>query len=221
VVTATPLKATNGTPSSEPPTASGLAARLARDLAVLVRVEVEAAAWDHAAQLRRPAREIRRLLAAAVALALAVAFLLWAVVRALDTTTRPWLAALLVGAAWLVLAGLFSVRGRRELRRWRKAHPRSDHLRERTEAEADARTSLEALFELLAGELTRHEEQRLAGAAGRELKTVRRELGTEATALETDANEIETRAATALQELVEIVTLPGRAGIDALRRLLP
>ena len=35
-----------------------------------------------------------------------------------------------------------------------------------------------------------------------------------------DANEIETRAASALQGLVEIATLPGRAGVNALRGLL-
>jgi signal transduction histidine kinase len=158
-------------------------------------------------------------LAAAVSLLIALALVSWAVVRALDTTARAWLAALLVGVAWLVLAGMLFVRGRRDLRAWRSAHPHADQLRERAEAEADARTSLEALFDLLAGELARHEEQRLARAAGHELKTVEQELRTEATVLETDAHQIEARAATALQELVEIVTLPGRAGINALRRL--
>jgi Putative Actinobacterial Holin-X, holin superfamily III len=208
-------------PAAEPLTASVLAARVARDLAVLVRLEVEAAVWSHAEQLRRPAKDLRRLLAAAASLLIALAFVSWGAVRALDATARPWLAALLVGGAWLVLAGLLSVRGRRDFRRWRKAHPHADHLRERTQAEADARTSLEALLDLLAGELSRHEEQRVKRAAGKELRTVERELGAEATALETDVHEIETRAATALQELLEIVTLPGRAGIDALRRLFP
>ena len=226
MATATPLKSTSAgvkpvAPAAEPLTASVLAARVARDLAVLVRLEVETAAWSHAAQLRRPAKDLRRLLAAAASLLIALAFMSWAAIRALDTTARPWLATLLVGVAWLALAGLLSVRGRRDFRRWRKAHPHADHLQERTHAEAAARTSLEALFDLLAGELACHEEQRLKRAAGTELRKVEGELGGEATELETDAQEIETRAATALQELLEIVTLPGRAGIDALRRLVP
>jgi Putative Actinobacterial Holin-X, holin superfamily III len=207
--------------TAETLTASRLATHLACDLAVLVRVEVEAAAWRRAEQLRRPAREISLLVAAAASLVLALALLSWAALHALDTTARAWLAALLVGAAWLILAGLLFVRGRRDLRTWRTDHPQADHPQARTEAEADARTSIEALFDLLAGELARHEEQRLARAAGHELKTVEQELGAKATVLETEAHEIDDRAASALQDLVEIVTLPGRAGIDALRRLLP
>jgi hypothetical protein len=215
------MRAKPVTPAAEPLTASALAARVARDLAVLVRLEVETAVWNHAEQLRRPAKGLRRLITAAASLLIALAFVSWAALRALDATARPWLTALLIGGAWLVLAALLSVRGRRDLRRWREAQAHADHLRERTQAEADARASLEALFDLLAGELSRHEEQRLKRGVGIELKTVEGELGADATELETDAHAIETRAATALQELLEIVTLPGRAGIDALRRLVP
>jgi len=208
-------------PAAQPPTASVLAARVARDLAVLVRLEVETAALNHAEQLRPPAKDFRRLLAATASLLIALTFSSWAAVRALDTTARSWLSALLVGGAWFVLAVMLSVRPLRDLRRWRSAHTGSDLLLERTQAEADARTSMEALFDLLADELTRHEEQRLKHAVGTELRTVERELDAEATEIEKDAHEIEARAATALQELFEIVTLPGRAGIDAFRRLLP
>jgi hypothetical protein len=204
------------TPSAGSPAASVLAARVARDLAVLVRVEVEAAAFGHAERLRRPAKDLLRLLAAGASVVFALGFGSWAALRALDATARPWLAALLIGAGWLVLAGLLSVGSRREFRRWRNADLHAEHLEARARAEADARTSLEALFDRLADELVRHEERRLTHAAGTEIETVERRLGT---ALESEADELETRAAGALEALLEIVTLPGRAGIDALRRL--
>jgi hypothetical protein len=197
------------------------AARLARAFATLARLEVEAAAADHASRLRELRRELTRLAAGAVALLLATGLLSVAVVWALATAIPSWAAALIVGAGLLALAGALVVPAARDLRRAvHGSWPGADRAGALANAEDDVRTSAEALLEALAHRVAHEEEHRLEHAGEHALETVRQELADEARTFELGAEELESETETALGELVEIVSLPGRAGLDALRRLI-
>jgi len=183
--------------------------RLAHALAVLVRLEAEASVARRASRLRELGAELRRLVAGAVGLFLGGALIALAVVWGLATALRPWAAALIVGGAMMLLALMLVLPARRRLARsWDLARREHEHRHALDRAEREVRESAEALMDELVEQLTRREQHRLTRAAGRELGAV-----------EHEAEELGEGAATALEELVEILTLPGRAGIDALRRI--
>jgi endonuclease/exonuclease/phosphatase (EEP) superfamily protein YafD len=211
----------NEQPSGTRESVSVLAGRLARDLAVLVRLELEETAARGSGRLRALIAEVVALAMAGVALLLGLAGLSLAAVFALETRMRPWQAALLVGSGWLLVGALLSFVVAKRLRSRACRQLPADRLQASAQAEADMAATAEALLELLAAQVARHEEARLSHTAAGELGTVGHELAAEAASLETDVGEVEAEIASALEELVEIVTLPGRAGIKALRRLLP
>lgn len=202
-------------------TASALVARLARDLAVLVRVEAEAAVLRRAREARRTTVDVLQVVAAGAAVLVALGALTWAAVRGLDTTALPgWAAPLVVAGGWLVLAAglarpaLTLVSSLDELRS-------DEHdAQAREAAETDARASVEALLDVVLSELARHEQRRLVDAARDELDDLGDAVEDIADGIEDDVRDLEERAESALEELVDIVTLPGRRGLDALRRLV-
>jgi len=202
-----------------PARASDLYLRLSRDLALLIRLEAQAAASRHVAGLKRFTRELALLLVGIAGLTLAALFGSWTLVRLLEPTMRGWLASLVVAAGWSLVAIVSWTTLSGRMRR-RRGSPDAGLATQRARAEADAARSIEELVELLAAELAQSEERRVARAARHELAAAEDELEGEARTLSADAGRIEARAGSAIEELVEIVTLPGRAGIAAIRRLV-
>jgi hypothetical protein len=200
---------------------SELAARLVRNIALLVRLEVESAVAGHAARVHELRRQLVLLLVGVGSLAAAALAGSWALVRLLDTSVRGWLAAAIVAAGWLLVGWLPLARFRRTVRGSWEGAPAARLQAEKAQVEADAAATAEALLDDVADQLARHEERRLVQAGEHELASLEHEVEQGADAVADEADELEERAASALEELVEIITLPGRAGIDTLRRLLP
>jgi hypothetical protein len=182
-----------------PRSTDALIGELGHELAVLVRSDVELAAVRRAPELRRLAAELGVAIAAGVALLLGLAATSWSAVRALDVVVPSWSAPLLVGAAWILIAGVLL----------RLDHPR--RLGRRL-----AQEELAAAVDAARGERAEAEDalrvtaERLAGALAREAAA--RELASDAAAVGRDAEVL-------LHELLTVLTAPGRACIDFVDRL--
>lgn len=83
--------------------------QLGRDLSVLGLCEAQLAASRHLPEVRRAARDLSGALVAGIAFLTAFAFVNVAAMLGLSAVVSPWLAAVILAVAWLVLGGLLAV----------------------------------------------------------------------------------------------------------------
>lgn len=154
-----------------------LLVQLGRDLSVLVFCEAQLAASRNMPQVRRAARDIAAALIAAVAFLTAFAFANVAAMLGLTSVLSPWLAALALAAAWIVLGVALvialSVRAGTVTgwKWWRvfSAGPEEaakDLERARAEAEEDVRRTLERLAPAITVEIAAAAVPMATGMAG-------------------------------------------------------
>jgi Putative Actinobacterial Holin-X, holin superfamily III len=154
-----------------------LLVQLGRDLSVLVFGEAQLAASRNMPQVRRAARDIAAALIAAVAFLTAFAFANVAAMLGLTSVLSPWLAALALAAAWIVLGVALvialSVRAGKVTgwKWWRvfSAGPEEaakDLERARAEAEEDVRRTLERLAPAMTVEIVAAAVPMATGMAG-------------------------------------------------------
>lgn len=154
-----------------------LLVQLGRDLSVLVFCEAQLAASRNMPQVRRAARDIAAALVAAVAFLTAFAFVNVGAMLGLTSVLSPWLAALVLAVAWIVvgvvLAVALSVRAGKVSgwKWWRvfSAGPEEaakDLERARAEAEEDVRRTLERLAPAVTVEIAAAAVPMATGMAG-------------------------------------------------------
>ena len=197
------------TVSAEPPTETSneLLARLAHEVSVLLRSELELAVAGHGRQARHVAEEVAVALAAAVALFLALASASLAAIEGLSLAMASWAAAVIVAAVWSVAAVLLVSldHPRRLFRRLSEESglPAVERARRaRAEAEHDVKATAERLGIALARE------------------SAERELRIGVTAAERLAGTAEEEAEDLVKEFVVAMLAPGKAGLSLVERLL-
>jgi small-conductance mechanosensitive channel len=126
--------------------------QLGHRLSALVFYETRLAAARHRPEVRRAARDVAAALAAGLAFLTAFALANAAAVRALSTELSPWLASLVLAAAWAVLGVLLALFVRARARRIR-AWDAAEAERARAEAEQAVRETLEQLSPALSKEI--------------------------------------------------------------------
>jgi Putative Actinobacterial Holin-X, holin superfamily III len=140
-----------------------LAAQFARDVAVLAATEAQLVASRHGPELRRTARDVATGLAGIVALLTAFVFANVAAYVGLARASSAGAAALVLGAAWLVVGVVLVVAVTARLRRLRAGS--RDLEQARDEAEAAVRASLERLAPAVSVELASAVVPMAGGAA--------------------------------------------------------
>jgi uncharacterized membrane protein len=140
-----------------------LAAQFARDVAVLAAIEAQLVASRHGPELRRTARDVATGLAGIVALLTAFVFANVAAYVGLARASSAGAAALVLGAAWLVVGVVLVVAVTARLRRLRAGS--RDLEQARDEAEAAVRASLERLAPAVSVELASAVVPMAGGAA--------------------------------------------------------
>ena len=93
----------------ERPQVTELLARLGRELGVLAFLETQLAVGRNMPEVRRVARDVAGAVVAALAFLTAFVFVNVAVLRALEGALSPWLAALVLGLAWVVVGVALAV----------------------------------------------------------------------------------------------------------------
>jgi putative superfamily III holin-X len=184
-----------------------LLGRVAHELSLLVRADLELAAAERAPQVRRISIEVATALAAAVALVLALAAASLAAIQGLATALPSWAASLIVAGAWALVGVLLL----------RHDHPR--RLVQRLSAESTGRAIESA--RAARGEAERAVKdtaEKLAEAVARE--AAERELKKGFEAAEHLAGEAEDEAEDLLKELVVALLTSGKAGISFLERIM-
>ena len=195
--------------SAESPTETSneLLARLAHEVSVLVRSELELAAAHHGPQLRHVTVEVAAAVAAAVALILALASAGWAAVHGLSLAMPSWAAALVVAAAWSAVAGLLlSLDHPRRLFARLREESGSQAIERAEQARAEAEHDVKATAERLGIVLAR--------------ESAEREIRIGVTAAERFMGTAEDDAEDLLKELVVALLAPGKAGISLIERLM-
>jgi hypothetical protein len=137
---------------------------------------------------------------------LALAVVTFAIEQALTLVVRPWLAAAIVAAAWVCVAGLllgFDLpwRLKRRLDRLGTDEAIAEALAGRAAAEAEARDAAARFARSLAGEVARDERDELVRGA----QHLREEAGHDAEVV--------------LRDVVSALLKPGRAGIGLIESL--
>lgn len=183
-----------------------LAGDLVDTLAVLIRRDLELAAARRGPEVRNAARELSAATVSAAGLFLALAVVTFAIEQALTLVVRPWLAAAIVAAAWVCIAGLligFDLpwRIRRRLDALGRDETIAAALDGRAAAEAEARDAAARFARALASEVVQYERDELAHGAEHLRETVEHE---------TDVF---------LRELVSTLLAPGRRGIGLIESL--
>jgi len=173
---------------------------------VLVRWELELSAARRAPQVRAASRDLAAAVVSAAGLFLALAVVTFAIEQGLTLVVRPWLAATLVAAGWVCIAGLllgFDLpwRLKRRLETLDSKETLEAALAGRAQAEDAAREAAARFARSLADEVVKHERAQIAGGA--------RQLG------ETAAHD----ADVALRDLLSALLAPGRAGIGLIESL--
>jgi hypothetical protein len=102
----------------EPRPVTELVEELGRELSVLALRETELETARHAAEVRRGAMSLAGVVVAAAASLAAFAFLNVAAFSGLATSLSPWLSALVLAGAWVVVAGVVSLPVLGRIRRW-------------------------------------------------------------------------------------------------------
>lgn len=183
-----------------------LAGDLVDTLAVLIRRDLELAAARRGPEVRAAARDFAAAAISIAGLFLALAVVTFAIEQALTLVVRPWLAAAIVAAAWVCVAGLllgFDLpwRIRRRLDALGRDETIAAALDGRAAAEADARDAAGRFARALASEVVQYERDELAHGAEQLRDTVEHE---------TDVF---------LRELVSTLLAPGRRGIGLIESL--
>jgi uncharacterized membrane protein YhiD involved in acid resistance len=93
----------------EPESVTELAVQLGHDVSVLAFCEAQLAAHRHMPEVRRASRDILGAVVAGVAFLTAFVFVNVAVMLGLSTAVSPWLAAVILAIAWLVLGGVLAI----------------------------------------------------------------------------------------------------------------
>ena len=188
-------------------TAEELLGELAHELSLLVRSELEVAAAERGPSLHRIAIELAASLGAAVAMLLALGAASLAAVEGLRLVLPGWLAALAVALAWAGVTALL-LRVDHPRRLWRRLRQQTYEqtmataYEDRRGAEADVRTTAERLSHAIATEMREREARAILAGEKRVISTGERD------------------AEVVLKELMSILAVPGRAGVNLLERLL-
>jgi hypothetical protein len=95
-----------------------LVEELGRELSVLALRETELETARHAAEVRRGAMSLAGVVVVVAASIAAFAFVNVAAFSGLATALSPWLSALVLAAAWVVIAGVVSLPVLGRIRRW-------------------------------------------------------------------------------------------------------
>jgi len=159
-----------------------LAGQLGNELAHLLRSDAEVAMAERMPEIRRTATEVAVLAAGIFALLFALAGGSWAAGLGLASVVPAWSAALLVGAAWLIVAAaLFLLDHPRRLvsrlSEESQAQALASRRAERDEAERTLRDTAEALAEALLHDAEARAVHATAGAARRGIDEAEREAG--------------------------------------------
>jgi hypothetical protein len=137
----------------QPRSLMALLEQFGRELGVFARSAAELEAARNVPEIRRAVRQVAGLGIAAIGAATAFVFLNVAAIDGLSKVMAPWLAALVLAAAWVAIAGLLLFGYLHRARRWLvwllfKAPPQSalDELeRERNEAGQELRATAERI----------------------------------------------------------------------------
>ena len=183
-----------------------IAGDLVDKIVLLVRRDLELAAARRGPEVRNTAREAAAFVVSVAGLFLALAVVTFAIEQALTLVVRPWLAAAIVAAAWVCVAGLllgFDLpwRLKRRLERLDSDEAIAEALAGRAAAEAEARDAAARFARALAGEVARDERDELVRGA----QHLREEAGHDAEVV--------------LRDVVSALLKPGRAGIGLIESL--
>ena len=188
-------------------TSDELLGRVAHELSLLVRADLELAAAERAPQVRRISIELATALAAGVALVLALAAASLAAIQGLDTVLPSWAASLIVAGAWALVGVLLL----------RLDHPR--RLVQRLSAESTGRAIDSARAARSEAErAVRETAEKLGEAVAREAAERGLKEGFEAA--EDLAAAAEDEAEDLLKDLVVALLTSGKAGISFLERFM-
>jgi uncharacterized membrane protein YqjE len=110
-------------PSSYDTSLGDLLKELSTDISVLVRQEVALAKVEMSEKAQTYARASAMMAVAAILAMLAIGVLTACIVLAIDVALPAWLAALIVGGAYLIIAGILVLVGMARLRRAGKPVP--------------------------------------------------------------------------------------------------
>jgi hypothetical protein len=188
-------------------TSDELLGRVAHELSLLVRADLELAAAERAPQVRRISIELAVALAAAVALLLAFAAASLGASQGLATALPSWAASLIVAGAW-ALVGLLLL--------W-LGHPR--RLLRRLSAESTTRTIESARAARDDAErAVKSTAEKLAVAVAREAAERGAKEGFEAA--EHLAEDAEEGAEDLLKELLVALLTSGKAGLSFVERFM-
>jgi hypothetical protein len=189
-----------------PEAVDDIAGDLVDKLVLLVRRDLELAAARRGPEVRNTAREAAASVVSVAGLFLALAVVTFAIEQALTLVVRPWLAAAIVAAAWVCVAGLllgFDLpwRLKRRLDRLGTDEAIAEALAGRAEAEAEARDAAARFARALATTVAQDERDELVRGA----QHLREEAGHDAEVV--------------LRDVVSALLKPGRAGIGLLESL--
>lgn len=197
-----------------------LLGELARELSVLVRRDIEVAAAERLPILRRAFLDLAALVAVLLAGLLALAACTVAAGVAIAAVVPGWAAALIVAAAWAVVAAGVALvllrpraqpREREELigllqlvsREHRLEELHSSREEARDEADQEVRRTSAALVKALLDEATEHQVEALPAVTKQEV-----------------ANAAQAAAPDLLTDAIALLTAPARAGLTVLERLV-
>jgi len=197
----------------EPPdaraTRDALLEELVHEVTVLVRKDLELAAVQRAPEIRRLGGDVAAALVAGAALFLTLGALSWAAFQGLAVAFEPWTAALIVAAGWTTISvlALLTIGDPRGLlqRLGEGSHEKAlaDALIERELANQAVRATVKELRQELRREAHERERQLLSEAGHRVVHAAERDLEA------------------LLKEILGVLGVPGRVGINLLERLAP
>jgi hypothetical protein len=191
-------------PPAVPETSSDeLLGKLAEELSLLIRSDLELAVAERGPLLRRLAVELAAAVAVAVTSVLALGALSLAGAQGLAHVMPSWCASLVVACAWALAAGLLMLldHPRRLLRRLSSETSKAGlgiAMRDRNDAERSLKATSERLGEAVAREATERELRAPIDRAERLLGSADSEAGD------------------VLKELVAALLVPGKAGLGLL-----
>jgi hypothetical protein len=217
----------------ETPSVTELVVELGRNVSVLAFCEGQLAASRNMPEVRRAARDIAGALVVGVGFLTAFAFVNVAIMEGLSTVVSAWLAALLLGAAWIVIAALLTlalmVRAGHVTgwKWWRvfSAGPEEsmkDLEEARDEAEEAVRDTLERLAPALTIEIAAAAVPMAGDMAGDMASSV---VGAGAGLLETSDDMVEAMAeglpaGGVVNQMWDVVLMPGRFGFKVATTVL-
>jgi hypothetical protein len=210
------------TKDEKAPSVTELLVRLGRDVSVLVFCETHLAAARNLPEVRRAARDIAGALVAGLAFLTAFVFANVAALRGLSAVVSPWLAALILGLAWLVVGAALAIAlmvraGQVTGWQWWRVFRagREESLADLEQARVDAEQAVHETLAQLAPALTVEIAAASVGVAGDMADDV---LETGEDLLESTEDFVEDIAETipgggVVSQVWGVVLMPGRFGI--------